>query len=327
MDYRRRAEVVQMPPIRLWVETSSICNLRCPMCPNQRMPAAQKGLMDLELFNKIVSEARGFVRDMYLHHRGEPLLNPALFEMIHAAKQAGISTRFHTNGTLLTAQKAEQLVAAEPDLVSFSIDGFEKGAYERIRVGANFEQVIENVVRLARLRDAQRLSRPYIVVERIKFRNPDMAENKQAVADLTRQFLEAGVNEVIEKQEYTWAEETAPEPGGQPRYTVCTFPWYAMVICADGTVTPCPQDFWAKMNMGNVRTAGLLEIWNGAAYQKLRRDFRTNIQALPLCRKCDRLQRKTVGGVPWQYLITFLVDQFVGYHRRWRRLVGTAERN
>jgi hypothetical protein len=100
-----------------------------------------------------------------------------------------------------------------------------------------------------------------------------------------------------------------------------------MVICADGTVTPCPQDFWAKMKMGNARDATLEEIWNGEAYRDLRRRFRTDIQSLPLCRKCDRLQRKTVGGVPLQYLMTFLVDQLVGYNRRLRRFFGTSERN
>jgi hypothetical protein len=34
-----------------------------------------------------------------------------------------------------------------------------------------------------------------------------------------------------------------------------------------------------------------------------------------------------VGGVPWQYALTFLTDQVVGYNRRLRRLIGTAERN
>jgi radical SAM protein with 4Fe4S-binding SPASM domain len=132
---------------------------------------------------------------------------------------------------------------------------------------------------------------------------------------------------VIEKEEYVWAEESAPEIAGPRRCAACTFPWYAMVICADGRVTPCPQDFWAKMAMGNVKSATLAEVWNGEAYRDLRRRFRSDLDSLPLCRKCDRLQRKTVGGVPLQYLATFLVDQFVGYNRRLRRFVGTSERN
>ena len=50
-----------------------------------------------------------------------------------------------------------------------------------------------------------------------------------------------------------------------------------MVICADGTVTPCSQDFWAKMNMGNVRTQSLKEIWNGAEMRAFRKKVRNGL--------------------------------------------------
>jgi hypothetical protein len=81
------------------------------------------------------------------------------------------------------------------------------------------------------------------------------------------------------------------------------------------------------MHMGNVRTSSLREIWNGDAYRKLRHQLAHDIDSLPLCRKCDRLRRKTVGGVPFQYMMTFLMDQLVGYNRRLRTLLGTSERN
>ncbi|MBM4142630.1 MAG: radical SAM protein [Lentisphaerae bacterium] len=326
MDYRRRAEVVRSMPIRMWIESSSFCNLACPMCPNSRMPADRKGLMDVDLFRKIVDEARDFASDVNLHHRGEPFMNPALFDMIAYARGAGLNARFHSNGSLMNEERAGRLLDAGPDLVSFSVDGFEKASYERIRVNARFETTVENIVRLVEMRRRRGLKKPYVVVEKIRFRSPDPAENRDRVRALWRRFLDAGVNEVIEKEEYTWAEESAPEAARQRRFAVCTFPWYAMVICADGTVTPCPQDFWAAMNMGNLSRQSIREVWNGEAYRRLRRDFRTDINRLALCRKCDRLHRRTVAGVPFQYMITFLVDQLVGYNRM-RKWLGTSERN
>lgn len=325
LAFKARSDTVPVMPIRLWVETASRCNLRCPMCPNKSMPSAEKGVMPLELFKKIAGEARHFVNDMYLHHRGEPFLNPALFEMIVLARQAGIKTRFHTNGSLMDAGKAESLLKAEPDLVSFSVDGFEKAAYERVRVGAKFDTTVENIIRLVEMRRDMKLRRPYVVVEKIRFRDPNAGEDPDKVAALRKRFLDAGVDEVIEKDEYTWTTEKGPEAEGPRTASACTFPWYAMVICADGTVTPCPQDFDAKMAMGNVKDSSLKEIWNGDRYRELRRKFRTDVESLPLCRKCDRLRRKTVGGVPFQYMITFLVDQCVGYGRL-RKALGTAER-
>ena len=326
LAYRRRQAALKHLPLRLWIETASCCNLRCVMCPNKDVAAADKGLMSLELFRKIIDQARHFALDVNLHHRGEPLMNPALFDMIRYANAAGLKVRFHTNGTLLDEVKARRLLEAGPNLVSFSFDGFTKETYERVRVGAAFEKTRDNILRLVALRRELRLKKPYVVIEKIRFRNRAAAGDPAAVQALRRQFLEAGVDEIIEKEEYVWAEPTAPEVTKKRTCTVCTFPWYAMVICADGTVTPCPQDFHAVLKLGNARETSLKEIWHGPAYRQLRRQFATDIESLTICRKCDRLRRKTVGGVPLQYMATFLTDQLLSYGRL-RKWLGTHERN
>ncbi|MFO7869803.1 MAG: radical SAM/SPASM domain-containing protein [Kiritimatiellia bacterium] len=295
------------------------------MCPNKELAADAKGIMKFDLYRKIIDEIKDFANDIYLHHRGEPLINPRLCEMIAYAGERGLKTRFHTNGTLLNPDKGEKLLEASPTLVSFSVDGFDKESYENIRVGAEFEKTVENITAFAKARKTAGLRKPYLVVEKIRFRNPPPSEKPEQVLALKQRFLDSGVDEVIEKDEYVWAEENAPELETKQTYSVCTFPWYAMVICADGTVTPCPQDFGAEMRMGNVNTATLREIWHGKPYADLRRKFAEDIQSLPLCRKCDRLARKTAGGIPLQYAATFLIDQLVGYGRL-RKTLGTMER-
>ena len=325
-EYRRQREVLRSLPIRLWIESSSACNLRCVMCPNKDMAPGEKGLMGIDLFRKIIDEAREFANDVNLHHRGEPLLNPDLPNMIRYAKAAGLKVRFHSNGSLLTEAKALELLDAGPDLISFSVDGFTKESYEKIRAGATFEKTCGNIFRLAERRRQQNRKTPYIVVERIRLRDPATEPDRAAIEATRRRFFDAGVDEVIEKEEYVWAQTTAPEPAGAIRCAACTFPWYAIVICYDGTVTPCPQDFNAAMNMGNARMSSLKEIWNGEKYRNLRRGFVNNIASLALCHKCDRLRRKTIFGVPIQYMLIFLADHIVGYGplRRW---INTQEWN
>lgn len=326
-DFKRRRETLRARPFRLWIETAACCNLRCVMCPNKELRGDQKGLMSLELFRKIIAESRHFVSDVYLHHRGEPLLNPALFEMIQYANAAGVKTRFHTNGTLLDEEKALRLLKAGPDLVSFSVDGFTPETYENVRIGAKFTETVDNILRLVTLRQDLELKKPYVVIEKIRFKDPQREAAPRAVKALRDRLLAAGVDEIIEKAEYVWAGESAPEiDAGQRRLSACTFPWYAMVICWDGTVTPCPQDFMALMNLGNVHTASLQELWNGPAYRQLRRQMAADLPSLKLCHKCDRLARKTVGGVPFQYMLTFLTDHLLGYGKI-RKWVGTQERN
>ncbi len=323
--YRLRREVLPYGPLRLWIETASACNLRCVMCPNKDVAADAKGLMRLDLFDRVIGQARRFAHDVYLHHRGEPLLNPALFDMIRIARGAGLKVRFHTNGTLLDEARAERLLDVGPNLVSFSFDGFSKAAYEQIRVGATFERTRDRILHLAERRRARGLKRPYLVVEKIRFKRPSAEGTPAEVEALRRQFLAAGVDEIIEKDEYVWAEPNAADPGGERPCAVCTFPWYAMVVCADGTVTACPQDFHAVLRMGQAAETPLAEIWNGPAYRRLRRDLARDLECLALCRTCDRLRRRTVGGVPLQYMATFLVDQWLGYGR-FRKWLGTHER-
>jgi len=326
VDFLLRRDKVRGAPFRLWIETASCCNLRCVMCPNKEMASSRKGLMPLHLFKSVIDQCRFFTSDVYLHHRGEPLLNPALFDMIAYASQSGLKTRFHTNGTLLDDLKARCLLEAGPNLVSFSFDGFSREIYEKVRAGAVFETTLANIVHLANLRRTFRLKKPYIVIEKIRFKKPPAETDQRQVAETTRRLLDAGVDEIIEKEEYTWADEsalltTAPRSGA-----VCTFPWYAMVVCADGTVTPCPQDFKACMTLGNVNSDALLDIWNGAAYRELRNKLASDLQSLALCRKCDRLCRRTVAGIPIQYMTTFLIDHMLGYGKL-RKLLGTQERN
>ena len=325
-DFRHRRSKVGGAPFRLWIETASACNLRCVMCPNKELAASSKGLMSLDLFTSVIDQCRGFASDVYLHHRGEPLLNPALFEMIAYAARAGLKTRFHTNGTLLDPDKAQRLLAAGPNLVSFSFDGFCREIYEKIRVGAVFEKTLANIVHLANLRRILRLKKPYIVIEKIRFKTPPAEINQRQVLETTRRLREAGVDEIIEKEEYTWADASTPAAAVPRPGAVCTFPWYATVICADGTVTPCPQDFGACMKLGNLNSLPLLEIWNGAEYRRLRQQLASDLPSLALCRKCDRLCRRTLAGIPVQYMTTFLIDHILGYGPL-RKLLGTQERN
>ena len=324
--FKTKAAAVPAMPLRLWIESSLICNLRCVMCPNKDLLGAQKGVMSLELFKKIIDEAKGFVSDVYLHHRGEPLINQQLGAMIAYAKAQGMAVRFHTNGTLLDAAKARMLLDAAPDLVSVSFDGFEKTSYEAIRPGSHFETTVANILRFAEMKKKEGRAKPYFVIERIDFAQYRHTGDSTAKEDLARQLLAQGVDEIIVKEEYAWATEQATELTTTEMVNTCTFPWYAMVICWDGTVTPCPQDYHAALTMGDLKTQSLREIWNSQPYQRLRRQLSEKSEDLTVCRKCDRLTRQSVGGVPLQYLITFLADQFAGYGRL-RRWIGTRERN
>lgn len=324
--YKAKKITMDTLPVRLWIESSLVCNLKCMMCPNKEIPNSDKGIMDLGLFKKIIDEAKDFASDINIHHRGEPLTNPNLSAMIRYAKDAGLTVRFHTNATLLDKAKAEQIIKEQPDLVSISFDGFQEDIYEEVRQGADFDKTVANIFNFLETKKNAKAAKPYTVVERIDF--PKLRDKVDAskVNELAAQFKQRGLDELIIKKEYNWTTQAIPDISDLQTYKACTFPWYAMVICWDGTVTPCPQDYMAGINLGNVAKKSIKEIWNDTPYQELRKNLLNDLGSLSLCRKCDRLCRKQVAGLPFQYLVSFLCDHFIGYGKM-RKLIGSFERN
>jgi radical SAM protein with 4Fe4S-binding SPASM domain len=60
-------------------------------------------------------------------------------------------------------------------------------------------------------------------------------------------------------------------------------------ILWNGDVVPCCYDFDGRMVLGNLRQQSIAEIWNGAAYGKLRRaDEALDFSAYPICQVCDK---------------------------------------
>ena len=103
-----------------------------------------KGSMTFDLFRRLV-DGNPNLRRLTLQGLGEPLLAPDLIRMIRYAKDRGIDAGFNTNATLLSRQRAVELVAAGVAWVHVSIDGATAETYERIRRQGNYERVWRNL--------------------------------------------------------------------------------------------------------------------------------------------------------------------------------------
>ncbi len=306
LSYKRKRTVLPYLPVRLWIETTSICNLRCVMCPNKDLKKEEKGFMDFGLFRKIVDEAREFVFDANLIHRGEGLLHSDFIKMAEYAHSAGIRTKFHTNATLLDGEKSRQLIAAGLDQISFSFDGYDKKTYESIRVNADFERTLRNIIRFLEVKKEMGARTPRTIFELINF--PDLykdVDNRQRKRFLAN-FRGLPLERVEIKDVHNWAGETGKAGTGN-KYAPCTFLWQALIIFWDGTVLPCTQDFHGYYPLGNVREETLAGIWNNDRMVRLREKIlRGDIADLETCSQCDRLWRDQMLGNRKEYLWKFL---------------------
>ncbi len=308
-SYRRRELVVSSPPLRLWVEISSRCNLRCAFCPNKDLPAGEKGDMDWAIFQNVVDQGRAFAFEINLHHRGETLLHPEAGRFIRYAAGTGLSCRLHTNATLLKGKVSEEILSSSLQRLSVSFDGFSAETYEKNRCGASFEQVTGNIAGFLEQRRRRRQITPRLTIEMMEL--PAAADGSERRGFIER-FKKLGLDELVIKKSHNWAGYLDSPPGGEPSgdspagsgtFSACTFPWNALLVLCNGEVVPCAQDFFGHMPLGNAREKTLLEIWNGPPLQVLRQAFAAGkAAALPACSGCDRIRRPTLGGVPREYL-------------------------
>ncbi len=302
------------PPIRMWVEPTNACNLRCMMCPQSSETAFERGFMGFSAFRKIIDEAKHFVYDMNLHHTGESLLHPDIIEMIRYASQSGIYTRMHTNATRLDTEHAQGILDAGLDFLSFSFDGYEKETYEKIRRGANFEDTLDNILSFLRLKKEYGSHRPFTVFEVIDFSaKPGTPSGVIPVTEAQRafqqQFEHLPLDTFVVKAPHNWAGTY--DADGQPlhpeQYCACTFPWYALVVFWNGNVSPCPQDFFNNLHLGNVKHETIQQVWHGDALVDIRKNMKDKTyQGLHPCATCDLLYRESFLGIPTSHLKNFL---------------------
>ena len=131
-------------PSRLFVEVTSRCNLRCPMCVkqsgSQRTP---DGDMTPEIFEAL---APTFPKldALILNGIGEPLLHPSLETYIRTAKRAmpeGSWVGFQSNGHLLDTARGRSLLAAGLDRIFLSVDATSPELFHTVRGGGSLGHV------------------------------------------------------------------------------------------------------------------------------------------------------------------------------------------
>jgi len=131
-------------PSKLFVETTSRCNLNCAMCVKQTPEAAAaEGDLADETFAALLP-AMGSLQALVLNGIGEPLLHPRLEDFIGRARQVMPETGwigFQSNGLLLDAARARSLAAAGLDRVCLSVDASSPETFRALREGGELQAV------------------------------------------------------------------------------------------------------------------------------------------------------------------------------------------
>lgn len=125
-------------PARLFVETTTRCNLSCRMCAKQTEGSCIiDGDLRPETFAAL-EPAFPHLEALILNGIGEPLLHPRLERYIRQARAlmpAGAWIGFQSNGLLVTEKRASSLVEAGVDRICLSVDAISPDRFRLIREG------------------------------------------------------------------------------------------------------------------------------------------------------------------------------------------------
>ncbi|MFH0794055.1 MAG: radical SAM protein [bacterium] len=320
LEVKRRFLTVRM-------DLHNKCNLRCTMCYFALEEVRNQPMIEMSppLIDRIESQIWPRTRELWLSCATGPMMSKRLGDVLKRARRSGVPLiQLVTNATILSDAQIEMLIREKLDRLHVSLDGATRETYEKIRVGAKYDHVIENVRRLQRAKKEAGAARPALTIISVM-----MVDNYREWPELVHLAADLGadevtltpqayyeefhlddllwnhareVNEALDRARAAASERglsisaptnfdlgdsgEKPQSGDRPRACGhCSLPWMQLVIYPDGEVTPCTP---MKNNQyfGNLLSAGFDEIYFGAKLRSLRESLRTgNYQSI--CADCS----------------------------------------
>jgi len=226
--------------------------------------------------------------------------------MVSYAKKFAIDAKVDTNLNCFTREDAEKMILSGLDRLIVSIDGASPQTYSRYRVGGDFNKVISNLKILIKKKRELNKKNPHITWQFLVFRH-----NEHEIERVKELGKEIGVDAVgITKafignkdwipsnEEYSHykKEEIKNEYTSEyfkvPQEKFCNWPWEAIVINSNGSVSVCCSVEDEKDDFGNIFKQSFREIWNNDKYLLARRFIKTRVRAggdNNICLNCSHL--------------------------------------
>jgi len=264
--------------IKVGLELTSKCNLRCGMCP---LPVLRRPYEDMEwpLVERAEREIHGLgLKLKWLHEMGEPLLYSRIDDAIRLFPEASLST----NGLVLTEEVGAKLLATPLKRIRICVDSINPKVYPQLRTGGDFDKLVDLTKKFL----VQAKGHPMrIEIQKMRSRLTvdETVDDFRHLFDL-KQYRNA---RVIEKT--CEALDVNEETDLHGKFYGCVqgafFTW--VVVFADGRVTHCCYDAHGDQVMGDLKTQSLREIIDSPRFAEMQSMFeRRDFAQLPRCAEC-----------------------------------------
>ncbi len=283
------------------IEPTNFCNLKCPLCPTNNLPKRKKGFMTLENFKTIIDEIKSIKSYIMMDFAGEPTLNKDLLKMIRYAADNGLKTQISTNATLLHKLGYENIIESGLTHLVLAVDGITRETEEKYRVGANFNQVMENMRGVVDARKKLKSKTPeidwqFVVMEHNQHEIPEVVNTAKEIGiDVVGfkslsilcgyEFSKEEFEEIQKKTGIRLPSEEFRRKRAEKPLLICPWIWQS-VIYWNGDVAVCCHDFNGEIIIGNVfRDGGFKKVWKSKKYGGIRKQILKG--ELKICKNCE----------------------------------------
>ena len=167
-------EVIHLRPDvkRIYLEVTTECNFSCITCIRATWDDALCH-MSMGTFNHILKSLENLpnLESVHFGGFGEPMMHPNIFEMISAIKAMGLKVEMITNGSYLSDENIQKIIDLKLDILYTSIDSPDETNYNEIRLGADFQNVTQNIRKLQEMKASQKVKKPELGIEFVAMQN------------------------------------------------------------------------------------------------------------------------------------------------------------
>lgn len=313
---------------KIYIEPTTVCNFSCITCIRHSWQSNLKHMTEAT-FGKILSDLSEFPTLNTIHFGGfgEPLSHPAILKMLTACKARGYKLEMITNGSLLIAQVARHLVNIGLDWIFVSLDGPTPDCFAQIRPGADYDEVVANILLLQQIKAESGKKTPRLGIEFVATKTnfaalPDMRKivdrlgaDKFIVTNMLP-YHESMKNEILYNssadlgafghESVLLSLKTAPNMQLRTHRNCKFVQNKAMAITYEGNVSPCyafmhsyccyilgRQKDMLAFHFGNVNATSLKAIWTDPRYAQFRWIVRNS--QYPSCTDCRQVDGCTMA--------------------------------
>jgi MoaA/NifB/PqqE/SkfB family radical SAM enzyme len=252
-------------PSRMYIECTAACNISCTQAccaPETGITRTrQAGMLDFELFKRVIDEAGPSLGRVDFFNYGEAFLHKRAVEMCEYIKAQfpHIYLYTSTNGLALTEAQARRLVHSGIDEVTFSIDGATQASYVKYRQRGNFDLALANLRAMADEKRKAGRDLPFLNWRYILFVWNDSDEE---LNEARRLADEIGVDRLC------WEMTDHPEDAYSRRF-----------VPGSPALAAVQHEIWDHNNLGNAIPG---------ATPRARIDVRTLLPGVPLVARAGR---------------------------------------